>query len=312
MKDNYTLRHLSIDFKDHKIASNGIELSIDFKAVEVLKLLIENEGETVEINSFMDVVWANKPSSPEVVTAAVARLRKLFKMAGFDEELIVTLHKVGYRFDSVNLESPENTTSTKKNKLLLPVLLALLIVSLAFHIKQYLSAPSNVNLSHTEIASINQESNSNVTQIYILRHAEKSNLNRENPVLSQEGIKRANYWKRVLQYTKFDRIYTTDFIRNIQTAKIVGGDVKAEPELYYPMSFEILKFIQQIQGQKVLIIGHSNTIPDMVNRIIDETKYPPMSHKNYNLMYIITINENGDTSSKLLHIEVPNEEVPEA
>ena len=71
------------------------------------------------------------------------------------------------------------------------------------------------------------------------------------------------------------------------------------------MSFDTVKFIKEIQGQKVLIIGHSNTIPDMVNRIIDETMYPPMSHKNYNLLYLITINENGNTSSSVLHIEMP-------
>jgi len=71
------------------------------------------------------------------------------------------------------------------------------------------------------------------------------------------------------------------------------------------MSFNVLKFISLIRGEKVLIIGHSNTIPDMVNRLIDETKYPPMSHENYNVLYIVSINKNGDTSSSMLHIEMP-------
>ena len=47
--DNNThqIRHLSIDFTDHSISSNGVELSIDHKAVEVLQLLIAHAGHTV-------------------------------------------------------------------------------------------------------------------------------------------------------------------------------------------------------------------------------------------------------------------------
>ncbi len=72
------------------------------------------------------------------------------------------------------------------------------------------------------------------------------------------------------------------------------------------MSFDVLKFLKLIQGQQVLIIGHSNTIPDMVNRIIGETKYPPMSHENYNILYTVSINSKGESSSSMLHIEVPH------
>jgi DNA-binding winged helix-turn-helix (wHTH) protein len=79
--ENSQIEHLSIDFIDHSIKSNGIELNIDQKAVEVLKILIDNAGQTVTIDAFMQSVWKDKPSSNEVVTSAIARIRKLFKMA---------------------------------------------------------------------------------------------------------------------------------------------------------------------------------------------------------------------------------------
>ena len=47
----------------------------------------------------------------------------------------------------------------------------------------------------------------------------------------------------------------------------------------------------------------------MVNRLIGESKYPPMSHENYNLMYLITIDKNGHTSSSLMHIEQPDKNI---
>lgn len=300
--ENFQLEHLSINFIDHSIKSNGVELNIDQKAVEVLKILIDNAGQTVTIDTFMQSVWKGKPSSNEVVTSAIARLRKLFKMAGINKELITTVHKVGYRFNH-----PSESKNPKTKPAIALALLGSLLVAVFIGFN-YFSKPNNISkldFSQNKISSIKKESQSNVTQIYILRHAEKESATEENPDLSELGIKHASYWKKVLQHIKFERVFTTDFIRNIKTAEILSSDLSIKPEIYYPMSFDILNFIKEIQGQKVLIIGHSNTIPDMVNRIINETIYPPMSHKNYNLLYQITINENGDTSSSALHIEMP-------
>ncbi|MCF6287858.1 MAG: winged helix-turn-helix domain-containing protein [Proteobacteria bacterium] len=305
MKNKHVIGHLSIDFGDCKIESNGIDVSIDLKAVEVLEMLVHSSGQTVTIVSFMEKVWANKPSSPEVVTSAIARLRKLFKMTGIGEDVIVTVHKVGYRFQEPT-KLMANTASYPLRKWLSLLLLMGLILSIGVNIKQYLDEAKELDLSQAKLATITRESQAHVTQIFILRHAEKSSANQEDPTLSELGIKHANYWKTVLQHIDFDRVFTTSFTRNMQTAEVISTDLNIKPEIYYPMSFEVLKFVQEIQGQKVLIIGHSNTIPDMVNRLIDETKYPPMSHKNYNLMYLITINKNGDTSSSLMHIEMPD------
>lgn len=313
MTETFQLEHLSIDFIDHSIKSNGVDLNIDQKAVEVLKTLIDNTGKTVTIDRFMQSVWKDKPSSNEVVTSAIARLRKLFKMAGINNELITTVHKVGYRFnkpDETKNGSNNKPIKSEKNYATYTILFAILVILLLAGIVgfNYLTKPksfSKSNLHGNITSSIQKESLSNVTQIYILRHAEKASVTEENPSLSEYGIKHANYWKKVLQYIKFDRVFTTEFIRNVKTAEILSSNLSITPETYYPMSFDIVKFINEIQGQKILIIGHSNTIPDMINRIINETKYPPMSHKNYNLLYLITINENGDTSSSALHIEMP-------
>lgn len=298
----YTLKHLIFDFEDHKVWANGVELTIDHKAVEVFKLLAENAGKTIHIDDFMDKVWADKPSAPEVVTAAIARLRKILKMTGLDDQQIVTVHKIGYRFEP-KLEPIEKQPSHIYNWLWL--LLGLLIVSLAINFKQYFTNTLELNLKNSNAFAITAESASDMTQIYVLRHTEKSSYDESDPDLSEYGVDHAKYWKSVLQHIKFDRIYTTDFKRNIKTAAIISKDSGVKTEIYHPMSFEVLKFINKIKGQKVLIIGHSNTIPDMVNRIIGESKYPPMNHKNYNTLHLVTIDKNGDTASTVLNIKIP-------
>lgn len=312
MSDKYQIKHIDIDFDDHKITSNGVNISIDHKAIEVLKLLTAHAGDTVHSDTFMEQIWQDKPSAPEVVPAAIARLRKLFKQAGIADDLIVTVHKVGYRFEPP--QEPKSDLNNKTNShgpQLIPVLFAItllaLLSTLIFIFVKTDSKLPTVKIPDNQAKVIQPASQSNVTQIYILRHTEKQDDSAEDPVLSDVGIARAKYWKNVLQHTEFDQVFTTDFKRNIQTAKLISSSNSIKPELYYPMSFDVLKFLNLIKGQRVLIIGHSNTIPDMVNRLINETHYPPMSHDNYNILFIVTIHENGDTSSSMLNIEMPEQ-----
>ena len=310
MQEPYKIRHVEINFEDHSILSNGVPIKIDHKAIEVMQLLTERAGHAVTVDEFMQKIWIGKPSSPEVVTSAIARLRRCFKLAGVGDDLIVTLPKVGYRFIAPD-ELPAGaiisggSKPSNKTPVWLAVALLMLLVSLAFNWVQYQQSPSPAKMRTVSTGPVQAESASVVTQIYILRHTEKEDDVSEDPLLSESGIKRAKYWKRVLADIDINQIYTTDFKRNIQTAKTLAENYDVKPELYYPMSFDIVKFINEIKGQKVLIIGHSNTIPDMVNRLIGESTYPPMSHTDYDKLFLITINTNGDTSSSLLDIELP-------
>ncbi|WP_267176069.1 winged helix-turn-helix domain-containing protein [Marinicella marina] len=309
MNNIYKIKHISIDFDDHKLTSNGVEMSIDYKAIEVLRLMVERANETITTDDFMEQIWRDKPSSPEVIPAAIARLRKVFKKAGISDDLIVTVHKVGYRFEPPPEQPVMTTTQSKKHPviqgLFLVLIIGALLGSMALNIMYYMSNLPDDKVAAIKAAKIAKESESDVTQIYILRHTEKTDDFAEDPLLSERGIERAKYWKKVLQHIEFDRVFTTDFKRNIMTAELIADASTVQPDLYYPMSFDVLKFINQIRGQKVLVIGHSNTIPDMVNRLIDETKYPPMSHENYNILYVVNINKDGATSSSMLHIELP-------
>lgn len=310
----YRIKHLTIDFEACVITSNDVPISIDHKAIEVMNMLVEASPETVHIDQFMDTIWNDKPSSPEVVTAAVARLRKVFKQVGIKDELIITVPKKGYRFEPLEENPPHEISQFVAKKplwlyVLLCFLLVALTISVGFNLKPSAHNPPNRDIAVTEAMKIQPESASGTTKIFILRHTEKID-DSEDPGLSEAGRERAQYWKKVLQHTAIDHVYTTDFKRNRQTAAIISDDSSVKPELYYPMSFEVLKFLNNIQGKTVLIIGHSNTIPDMVNRLINDNKYPPMSHKNYNILYLVTINKNGDSSSTMLHIEPPFSVVP--
>ena len=52
----------------------------------------------------------------------------------------------------------------------------------------------------------------------------------------------------------------------------------------------------------VLIVGHSNTIPDFVNGLINENVYSQIDDLNNSNLYVVNICESG-ISHKLLKID---------
>ncbi|TAF59247.1 MAG: phosphoglycerate mutase, partial [Flavobacterium sp.] len=53
------------------------------------------------------------------------------------------------------------------------------------------------------------------------------------------------------------------------------------------------------KGQAILIVGHSNTTPDLVNNIINHKVYAPIDDTVFGNLYIITISGN-EVSHQLL------------
>ena len=46
-------------------------------------------------------------------------------------------------------------------------------------------------------------------------------------------------------------------------------------------------------GETVLIAGHSNSIPDLVNELIGDKKYEQLDENDYNYLFIVTVTEIG-------------------
>jgi broad specificity phosphatase PhoE len=118
--------------------------------------------------------------------------------------------------------------------------------------------------------------------IYVVRHAEKeagidmaTMKPTTDPPLSFEGQQRALKLKEILGSKNVKHIYSTNTLRTISTAKPLK-------EMYLGMSINIYSgkidsldaFIEQIRKIKkgdVLIVGHSNTVDDITNRLAGKT-----------------------------------------
>ncbi|MEM6719014.1 MAG: phosphoglycerate mutase family protein [Bacteroidota bacterium] len=132
---------------------------------------------------------------------------------------------------------------------------------------------------------------------YLIRHAEKdrSDTTNKNPDLTEQGNKRAANWASIFEKVPFDAVYSTDYNRTKQTAQPTAAAKELQVQIYNPYKLKINQFLKETSGKTVLIVGHSNTTPDFVNRLIDREDYELIADDNNGNLYIVTI--TGETKT---------------
>lgn len=146
------------------------------------------------------------------------------------------------------------------------------------------------------------KTNDDTTIIYLVRHAEKAKDDTSDPALTEEGEARAMRLAQLLSPLRIDEVYSTDFQRTRSTAKPVADMAKLNVSIYDHKEPDILATsLKSKKGKHILVTGHSNSTPDMVNRIISEQKYEQLDESQYNMIYKVTIKDGVFTSDMLTY-----------
>ena len=140
-----------------------------------------------------------------------------------------------------------------------------------------------------------------VSTFYFIRHAEKDRSNPANsdPELSQKGLGRAMHWNKILRDANINTIYSTNYQRTSMTAAPTSIDLNIDIEYYDPRIIDIDKFKTDNLNRNVLVVGHSNTTPDFVNKMIGEEKYESMSDDDNGSLFIVQIVNEIPTVQRL-------------
>ncbi len=141
-----------------------------------------------------------------------------------------------------------------------------------------------------------------ISTFYFIRHAEKDRSDSENsdPELNQDGMGRAMHWAEILKDTPLDAVYSTDYRRTSMTASPIAVKQDIDVEYYDPRIIDIAEFKLNNRNRNVLVVGHSNTTPDFVNKMLGEEKYSAMDDTDNGSLFIVQIT-NGIASSQRLH-----------
>ncbi len=145
----------------------------------------------------------------------------------------------------------------------------------------------------TVSSSFSQNKNDkNATTYYLIRHAEKDRSEEDvkDPHLTKKGLSRAQNWANTLKHVPFDAVYSTEYFRTKETAQSIADNKRLEIIIYNPRNLDIDKFKEKTKGETVLIVGHSNTTPVFVNKLLNEDKYKQIDDSNNSNLYIVHIN----------------------
>lgn len=137
------------------------------------------------------------------------------------------------------------------------------------------------------------------TTIYLIRHAEKADGTRDTE-LSQAGKTRAQKWSTYFNDKGLAAIYATPYNRTNATAAPLAEMLKLNIILYNPSQLDLQVVAEAHKGKSVLIVGHSNTLPSHVNKLLNEEKYGEIDESEFGTLYTITI--NGKTIADKIEI----------
>ncbi len=118
---------------------------------------------------------------------------------------------------------------------------------------------------------------------FIVRHAEKTVLGKDSanmlandPPLSEAGKVRAFTLRDELKNKKVRHIFSTKTLRSMSTAeplKELKGNLTIELYSTSADSLDVfVNHLKSIERGNVLVIGHSNTVDDIVNKLCGEIK----------------------------------------
>ena len=126
---------------------------------------------------------------------------------------------------------------------------------------------------------------------YLIRHAEKVRTNKSDrdPKLNEKGILRALNWKEYFLDKDITKIYSTNYKRTLETVKPFQEAIGLATILYSPSSIDYKDFISSNKGEIVLVVGHSNTIPNFLNELINDQVYAQIDDLNNSNLYIVNL-----------------------
>jgi broad specificity phosphatase PhoE len=134
------------------------------------------------------------------------------------------------------------------------------------------------------------------SSIFIVRHAEKAESDGNDPHLSKAGRVRADALARMLKDANITAIYATEFKRTQQTAAPLAKALDIEVTIRPAKATDFALKLQTTAGN-VLVVGHSNTIPDLIKEFGINTPVR-LGDNDYDDLFMIVLGRKA----RLVHL----------
>ncbi len=133
--------------------------------------------------------------------------------------------------------------------------------------------------------------------IYLVRHAEKVDESRD-PVLSLPGQKRAIDLALHLRDAEIKKIYVSEFQRTQKTAEVLAAQIKVIPQILPAKDIEKLVVMLKSETENVLVVAHSNTLPDILKALGAENVMP-VADNEYDRLVLLQLKKDA---APIMHV----------
>jgi phosphohistidine phosphatase SixA len=156
----------------------------------------------------------------------------------------------------------------------------------------FVAAASSCSVAHTNTKGPEADA---VAVFYVVRHAEKEaqvpNMSTDVP-LSASGRARAEALKERLRHEKISAVYSTQTIRTKSTATPFSELAGLDIQIYDHRDTAMLSRWKKGSGN-TLIVGHSNTVDDIVNFLAGKTLLQDLPDSAYGDLFILVKKGNN-------------------
>ena len=142
------------------------------------------------------------------------------------------------------------------------------------------------------------------TTVVLSRHAEKVPDGSRDPELTDEGRARAERLAFTVAELGVTTVYSTPFERTKDTAAPTAAAAGVETTIVDVAGDHIGDMVRRLrsdhQGETLLVVGHSNTVPEIVAGLgCDDV--PPIADDEYDELWIVSF--GGDDRPICLHLQ---------
>jgi 2,3-bisphosphoglycerate-dependent phosphoglycerate mutase len=133
-----------------------------------------------------------------------------------------------------------------------------------------------------------------ITTVILTRHAEKMTTPEDDPVLNAQGKERAELLASMLENSGVNAIYSSQYSRTKLTAEPLSKRLKLPVETVDANTTNKLvsSILSKHAGGTVLVVCHSNTLPEIVQALGGGT-IPEIGDFDYDNLYIVTVYQKG-------------------
>lgn len=131
------------------------------------------------------------------------------------------------------------------------------------------------------------------SRFYLVRHAEKQ-TDGKDPDLLPEGVERANRLAEIMKKVPLRRIFSTNYRRTQRTAAPVAADMHLQVINYDTKEFQGIfeHLLSQVGNGNYLFVGHSNSIPFMLNHLTGKEVYHNIPENVYEKFFVVSVYED--------------------